>query len=130
MSAPSSPAPVAAGVSKKRTSRPRVTFMLHKPDTFVPLGKFQSSDARYAALKAASRGHTDILLRQTNTRIISQYEGRVQTLDQPHVTVRQGREIIYTKKPCVKFVRKFPFTGQVVEDVELPTNPKPEPTEA
>jgi hypothetical protein len=129
MSAPSSPAPVAAG-TKKRAARPRVTYMLHAPETFVPLGKFQSSDARYAALKAASRGHTDILLRQTNTRIISQYEGKVQTLDQPHVTVRQGREITYSKKHCVKFVKKFPFEGKIISE-DAPLNPKaPEPTEA
>lgn len=124
MSDPSPPAPAAAG-TKKRAARPRSCFMLHAPETFVPLGKFQSSDARYAALKAASRGHTDILLRQTNTRIISQYEGRVQTLDEPHVTVRQGREITYTKKPVVKFVKKFPFEGKIVSEDAVPENPKP-----
>lgn len=126
MSDPSPPAPAPSGVSKKRAARPRSCFMLHAPETFVPLGKFQSSDARYAALKAASRGHTDILLRQTNTRIISQYEGKVQTLDQPHVTVRQGREIVYTKKPVVKFVKKFPFEGKIVSDESVPENPKVE----
>ena len=125
MSTPSSPtAPAAAGVAKRRAARPRVCYMLHAPTTFAPLGKFQSSDARYAALKAASRGHTDILLRQTNTRIISQYVGNVQTLDQPHITTRQGREIVYSKKPVVKFVKKFPFTGQVVDDAAVPENPK------
>lgn len=113
MSAPSSP---VAAPAKKRAGRARVTYMLHKPKTFESLGKFQSSDARYAALKAASRGHTTILLRETNTRIIYEYEGKVQVLDTPHVTVRQGRTITYSKKPVVRFVAKYPFTGKHLND--------------
>lgn len=96
-----------------RTKRPRLTFMLHAPDTYESLGKFQSSDARYAALKCASRGHKQILLRQTNTRTIVEYEGSVQDLDTPKEIVRGDppRVIRYTKKPVVRFSKKYVYTG-------------------
>jgi hypothetical protein len=109
--------PAVATETKKatRNKRPRLTFMLHAPDTYENLGKFQSSDARYAALKCASRGHKNILLRQTNTSQIVEYEGSVQDLDVPKEITRGDppRTIRYTKKPVVRFVKKYVYTGPV-----------------
>lgn len=107
------PASTPATEKKTRNKRPRVTFMLHAPGTFESLGKFQSSDARYAALKCASRGHKNILLRRTNTREIHEYEGSVQDLDTPKEITRGNppRTIKYTKKPVVRFVKKFVYAG-------------------
>lgn len=85
--------------------------MLHDPANLSPLGKYQSTAYRYAALKAASRGFTDILLRKTNTKEIYVYKGSVVELEQPKVIERRGREIQYTKKPVVSFVRKFLYEG-------------------
>jgi hypothetical protein len=108
---------VAETEPKTRNKRPRVTFMLHAPGTFENLGKFQSSDARYAALKCASRGHKNILLRKTNTSEISEYTGEVQDLPEPkHITRGDPpRTITYSKKPVVKFVKKFMYTGPTEE---------------
>lgn len=101
-----------------RTRRERVTFMLHKPGTYESLGKFQSSDPRYAALKCSSRGHTKILLRQTNTRLIYEYDGKVVDLETPKEITRGDppRTITYTKKPTVKFVRKYVYEGSFALD--------------
>lgn len=89
--------------------------MLHKPDTLEALGKFQSSDARYAALKCASREHSRILLRQTNTRLMYEYEGKIVDLDTPKEISRGDppRVIRYTKKPVVRFVRKYLLPSDV-----------------
>jgi hypothetical protein len=89
------------------------TFMLHSPETFASLGKYISTDARYSALKAASRGVKDILLRKTNSKIIYKYKGDVVTLDTPQIVKRGDREIKYSKKPTVKFVQKFVYQGDL-----------------
>jgi hypothetical protein len=100
----------------------RHTFMLHSPATMESLGKFQSSDYRYAALKVASRQHpvlkatldsgedySRILLRKTNTKEIREFEGRVITLDTPTEVKRGDRTISYSKKPVVKYVNRWIF---------------------
>jgi hypothetical protein len=97
--------------------------MLHAPGTYESLGKFQSSDARYAALKCASRGHKTILLRKTNSSQIVEYEGSVQDLEVPKEITRGDppRTIRYTKKPVVKFVKKYVYAGPTThldEDVD------------
>jgi hypothetical protein len=89
----------------------RPTFMLHDPQNFSSLGKYQSADYRYAALKAASKGHTQILLRKTNTKEIREFSGKVEKLDVPKVIKRGGREIKYERKPLVKYVQKFVLQG-------------------
>lgn len=55
----------------------------------------------------------NILLRQTNTRMIYEYKGRVVQLDQPKEITRGDppRTIVYSKKPSVTFLRKFVYTG-------------------
>jgi len=92
---------------KPRGRKPRHTYMLHDPKTFENLGKYRSTDFRYSALKVASRGCKDIVLRRTNTKVCYQYEGSVVNLDKPQTVMRGEREITYSKKPTVKFIRKF-----------------------
>lgn len=106
-----------APVPKPRKAKS--TFMLHDPKDLSSLGKYQSTDFRYAALKVASRGYTDILLRKTNTKEIRQFTGSVIKLDNPKVIKRGDREkpIVYTKKPVVKFVKKWVYQG-AIEDGE------------
>lgn len=60
----------ATTTTKTKVKKVKKTFMLHKPVSFENLGKFVSTDFRYAALKAASRGHKNILLRITNTKLV------------------------------------------------------------
>jgi GTPase len=111
MADPSAPPPV-------RAKKPKSTFMLHDPVDFHPLGKFISTDYRYAALKTASRGVTKILLRKTNTKTIREFEGRIITLDTPKEIVRGNRTIVYAKKPAVKFVKSFLYAGPAVDGPE------------
>jgi hypothetical protein len=106
-------APVTPKIPKQK-----FTFMLHDPKTFESLGKYVSTDARYSALKAASRGITTILLRKTNSKIIYKYKGEVVVLDTPQVVMRGTRKIEYTKKPVVKFQEKFVYQGSMDLDAQ------------
>lgn len=92
------------------------TFMLHDPKDLSSLGKYQSTDFRYAALKVASRGHKQILLRKTNTKEIREFTGDVVTLDQPKEIHRGNRVIKYSKKPVVKFIKKWVYQGPIEDD--------------
>lgn len=103
-----------ANANKK--GKAKATFMLHDADTMSSIGKYQSTDYRYAALKAASKGAEKILLRKTNTKEVREFSGNVITLDQPKEINRGDRVIKYTKKPTVKFLRKFTFTGELEDD--------------
>lgn len=96
-----------------KAPKAKSTFMLHDPKTFASLGKYVSTDARYSALKAASRGIEDIYLRKTNSKIIYHYKGSVVELETPQVVTRGSRQITYTKKPVVKFQGKFVFDGDI-----------------
>ena len=96
-----------------KTPRPKSTFMLHDPTTFASLGKYVSTDARYSALKAASRGIEDIYLRKTNSKIVYHYTGSVVNLDEPQIVMRGKRQIQYTKKPVVKFRGKSVYDGDI-----------------
>ncbi len=101
------------------------TFMLHSATDMAALGRFISTDWRYAALKAASRGHTLILLRQTGTREVREFDGaRVAIV--PKEINRGGRIITYTHRPQVKFNRKFVYAGAIDENASVATNPVPE----
>lgn len=105
--------------------KPRRTFMLHSPDDMTALGRFISTDWRYAALKAASRGHTKILLRQTGTREVREFDGNRLEIEPKEIN-RGGRIIKYTHRPQVKYNRKFVYSGAVDENSSVPTNPVPE----
>jgi len=112
--APATPAPDAPAPKAARVQKPKLTFMLHKPGTFESLGKYVSTDYRYAALKVASRGKENpILLRKTNTKLVYEFTGNVVELDTPQVVSRGERTITYSKKPVVKFIRKFTYEGDV-----------------
>ena len=100
--------------------KPKFTFMLHDCTTMEAIGKLVSVDYRYGALKACSRinklpdsckgeeeGTVKLWLRRTNTKIIREYVGKVVTLETPQVVVRQNREIIYTKRPSVKYIKQW-----------------------
>lgn len=108
--APAAAAPAAGGKKSKST------FMLHDPVDMSSLGKYVSTDYRYAALKVASRGHKKILLRKTNTKEVRQFDGDVVTLDTPKEIHRGDRVITYNKKPTVKCVGKFIYNGPVDDD--------------
>jgi hypothetical protein len=115
---------VAPVAPVKKTPREKSIYMLHDPKTFASIGKFSSSDFRYAANKAASRGFTNILLRKTNTKQVYEFGGAV--VDIPPTTVMRGdREIVYSKKPKVSFVRKFIYDGEIPSETEnVPVNPR------
>lgn len=113
--------PVAAPVAAAPVApvkKPKSTFMLHDPADMSSLGKYVSTDYRYAALKVASRGHKQILLRKTNTKEVREFAGDVVTLDTPKEISRGDRTISYHKKPTVKFVRKFVYSGPITDEPE------------
>jgi len=110
----------------ERVSRKKKTYMLHHPEKFTCLGKYVSTTPRLAALKAASRKHTDILLRETNTRIMHRYEGGLKPLETPQVVKRGDQTVTYTNKPYVKTVGSFMMENLVVDDScvdSVPHNP-------
>lgn len=120
-----------AGVAQTQTSsgvvRKKKTYMLHHPKSFSCLGKYVSTTPRLAALKAASRKHTDILLRETNTKIMHRYEGGIKALDSPQVVQRGAQRVTYTSKPFVKTLGK-PFLMEILETNDscmddVPSNP-------
>ncbi len=109
---------VAPAPAATRAPRARHTFMLHDPTDYSPLGKYVSTDYRYAALKVASRGHTQILLRKTNSREIREYAGKITPLETPKLITRGDppRTIQYNKKPSVHFLRKFIYQQAIPAD--------------
>ena len=90
--------------------------MLHNPTDMSALGRFVAPGYREAALKAASRGHADILLRKSGTREIRKFEGFIEVLDTPKVVKRGDREVLFAKKPNVRFVEKYHFDGHANDD--------------
>jgi hypothetical protein len=96
---------------KKKQSKKK-TFMLHDPSDMSALGRFVSTDWRYAALKAASRDHKDIVLRQTGTREVRKFEGSKVPIEAKEIT-RGGRTIKYTHRPSVKYLGTFTYDGLI-----------------
>jgi hypothetical protein len=113
---------------KAKIPRARHTFMLHDPSDYSPLGKYVSTDYRYAALKVASRGHERILLRRTNTREIREYVGKITPLDTPKQITRGDppRTISYSKKPSVTFVKKYVYGQALPADEFEPASSGPD----
>lgn len=111
--------PTTAAPKAKAAPKPKCTFMLHDPKDLSSLGKYQSTDFRYAALKVASRGHKNILLRKTNTKEIREFKGDVVALDTPKEIHRGDRVIKYSKKPVVKFVKKWVYAGPLDDDTAV-----------
>jgi hypothetical protein len=113
------------------TKKPKVkhTYMLHDPISLEPIAKMSSVDPRYCALKVASRmaklpascagdedGTVKIWLRKTNTKVLREYVGTTITLENPQKIVRAGREIVYTRRPSVKFVKTWVWGQEVPEE--------------
>jgi hypothetical protein len=115
-------APPKKNAPAPKNKKPKRTFMLHSPVDMSALGRFVSTDWRYAGLKAASRGHTKILLRQTGTREVREFEGSKVEIP-PKTIVRGTREIVYNNRPAVKFVRKFTYAGAVDDNAKVANNP-------
>lgn len=112
------PATTRSKESKAAADKKRPTYMLHEPGTMLFRGKYRSSSHRYAALKAAKTGLEEILLRQTNTKTVHKYTGKVLTLDKPRVVMRGDREIVYRKKPVATYHGSFEFTGKLDNEHE------------
>ncbi len=54
------------------------------------------------------------------------FDGEVTTLDKPQVVKRGERTIEYTKKPVVKFVKKYTYEGVLPDDDDdVPVEKKP-----
>jgi len=132
----------ATNNTTKRTPKPKKTYTSHDPDSFRVINRVQASEFRYAALKCVTNqnklknkdqlpegctlpdGKFRILLRQTNTRLIREYIGEICTLDEPQVVQRHGREIRYTKKPKVSFLRSYIYSGST--DLQSQDEPQEE----
>lgn len=106
------------------TKKPTVTFMLHDPETMASAGKYNSNSHRNAALKAASKGFTDIHLRQTKTKTVFHYEGSTMALAEPKLIQRGGRTIPYSKKRAAKFIRSYEYQGAPVDEEQPRTRKK------
>jgi hypothetical protein len=85
-------------------------------------GRFVAPGYREAALKAASRGHEDILLRKSGTREIRKFKGVIETLKTPKIVKRGDREVAFFKKPNVKFESKFYYDGKMPVDDDQPVS--------
>ena len=118
--APPAPAPVEAtsapAASRTKAKTKTQVWMLHDPETMASAGKYNSATHRNAALKAATKGFKTILLRETNTKEVQEYEGSTVPLSEPKRIPRGDREIVYTKKPAVKFIRSYEFAGATDDD--------------
>ena len=105
----------------KRKPKQKKTYMLHAVDTCECIGKMAGSDYRYSALKAASRGHKRIWVRQTNTKEMREYQGDIIKLATPKEVKRGDRTITYTQRPTVKLVNKWTYQGPTTGDDAEPT---------
>lgn len=64
---------------------------------------FHAATPRQAAMKAASRGYTDIHLREKGTAKgkVHHFDGTIQMLDEPETIYRHGQEVTYETKAHV-----------------------------
>ena len=109
----------------KKSPRPKSTFMLHAPPPpgggngiGAGIGKFVSTDYRYAALKCASRKHTVIHLRKTNSKLVYEFQGGIQALETPHTVKRGDQEFVCKNRPFVKFIRTY-VANTIPEDESI-----------
>ena len=106
-------------------ARNKRNYMLHDPKSMKPIGRFSSTTPRGAAMKASSRGHTSILLRETGTKKIHKYTGEKVELEKPREVNRDGKIITYKYASIVKADGKpYIYEGHVDETTEVPENPK------
>jgi hypothetical protein len=70
------------------------------------LGTFTGSTPGVAAKKASTKGHTDIILRETGEHDKRRiYKGSVTTLSHPKQVTIAGKPVLINKKSVAKFVR-------------------------
>lgn len=71
-----------------------------------PLGTFTGATPGIAAKKASTKGHTDIILRETGEHDKRRiYKGSVTTLSPPKRVTIAGKPVLISKKSMAKFVR-------------------------
>jgi hypothetical protein len=70
------------------------------------LGTFTGSTPGIAAKKASTKGHTDIILRETGEHDKRRiYKGSVTTLNPPKQVTIAGKPVLITKKSVAKFIK-------------------------
>lgn len=83
------------------------TFLLLTPKLHHTTGHFVSTTPRGAALKAASQGIKNIILREPYKCSMRFYKGSVKKLRKPVVVTRSnGTKVKYSKIPKVRYVKK------------------------
>ncbi|ABU44082.1 hypothetical protein AR158_C537L [Paramecium bursaria Chlorella virus AR158] len=80
------------------------------------LGKFVAASAGIAAKKAATRGHTSIILRETGVHDrVRHYTGSVKKLNPPREVTIGGKPVLISKESKAKFVKVVRKDGKVSE---------------
>jgi hypothetical protein len=75
-------------------------------ETGKALGTFTGATPGIAAKKAATKGHTDIILRETGEHDKRRiYKGSVVTISPPKQVMIAGKPVMITRKSVAKFVR-------------------------
>lgn len=70
------------------------------------LGTFIGSTPGVAAKKAATKGHTDIILRETGEHDKRRiYKGSVATLNPPKQVTIAGKPVLISKQSVAKFIK-------------------------
>lgn len=70
------------------------------------IGTFVGSTPGVAAKKAATKGHTDIILRETGVHDKRRiYKGVVKVIDPPKKVMIGGKEVLIAKQSVAKFVK-------------------------
>lgn len=70
------------------------------------LGTFTGATPGIAAKKAATKGHTDIILRETGEHDKRRiYKGEVKTLSPPKQVTIAGKPVMIAKKSMAKFIK-------------------------
>ena len=112
--------PVVAAETDKtiKKKRDKKNFSLIDPDTKKTISKFTTFGFREAALKAASRKYTVIVLRNDDGKIKT-YEGEIQELENPKTIKRGEREVLFTKKPTVKHVKNSPEFDELAKTIKV-----------
>jgi hypothetical protein len=75
-------------------------------ETGKALGTFTGATPGIAAKKAATKGHVDIILRETGEHDKRRiYKGEVKTLNPPKQVTIAGKPVLISKQSVAKFVR-------------------------
>jgi len=70
------------------------------------IGTFTGASPGIAARKAATKGHADIILRETGVHDrVRLYKGSVEKVDPPKEVMIGGKPVLITKESKAKFIR-------------------------